>query len=151
VNRSHHYGRPRTIAEQTLTLAGGDGMAGSQPGTPGSARIERLEPIMNVRDVAASIDYYVNALGFQLDGAEGDPPVFASVSRQGFAILLHQAEGGETWVWIGVEDVRAFHEEYLASGADIREDPTNYSWACVMTVVDPDGHVLRFGSAPEDT
>jgi catechol 2,3-dioxygenase-like lactoylglutathione lyase family enzyme len=69
-------------------------MAGSQPGTPGSARIERLEPIMNVRDVAASIDYYVNALGFQLDGAEGDPPVFASVSRQGFAILLHQAEGG---------------------------------------------------------
>ena len=112
-------------------------------------RIERLEPVMNVRDVAASMDYYVNVLGFRLDYSEGEPPVFASVSRGGFSILLVEADGGQTWVWIGVEDVRAFHHEYQASEAIIREAPTNHSWACVMTVEDPDGHVLQFGSAPE--
>jgi hypothetical protein len=34
------------------------------------------------------------------------------------------------------------------SGARIRQEPENYSWAYEMQVEDPNGHVLRFGSEP---
>jgi predicted lactoylglutathione lyase len=51
-------------------------------------------------------------------------------------------------VWVGVEDVQALFEEYTGRGATIRHPPRNYAWAYEMTVEDPDGHVLRFGSEP---
>jgi hypothetical protein len=51
-----------------------------------------------------------------------------------------------SWVWIGVNNVEALHEEYLASGAKIRNPPNNYEWALEMQVEDLDGTVLRIGS-----
>ena len=65
---------------------------------------------------------------------------------------IYLCQGGQgqpgTWVWVGVEDVGALFREYKASGATIRRPPTNHCWAYEMIVEDPDGHVLRFGSAP---
>jgi catechol 2,3-dioxygenase-like lactoylglutathione lyase family enzyme len=106
----------------------------------------RATPILAVRDLTASIDYYVNVLGFTLDW-QGPGP-FASVSRGECGLFLSEGDQGHagTWVWIGVGDAAALHEEYKARGARIRHPPTNYSWAYEMQVEDPDGHVLRFGS-----
>lgn len=53
------------------------------------------------------------------------------------------------WVWIGVEDVRALHSQYAASGAKIRNPPENFEWALEMQVEDLDGNVLRIGSDSE--
>jgi uncharacterized glyoxalase superfamily protein PhnB len=53
-------------------------------------------------------------------------------------------------VWLGVEDVEALHIEYSQSGASILQPPESFAWANEMKVVDPDGHVLRFGSDPKD-
>jgi len=88
-------------------------------------------PILRVRDVSASIDYY-----------------FASVSRGKCHIFLSQGDQGQPggWVWIGVEDADALLQEYRRSGAKIRHAPTNYAWAYEMQVEDPDGNVLRLGS-----
>ena len=58
-----------------------------------------------------------------------------------------QGQAG-TWIMIGVEDVGELYEEYKASGAKIREVPTNYPWAYEMRVEDLDNHVLRFRSEP---
>ena len=115
-------------------------------------KVECIVPILNVKNLAASLDYYVNVLGFTKDWDWGDPPNFAGVSRDGCSIML--CEGGQghpgTWIWIGVEDAAAFYDEYKASGATIQEAPTNYPWAYEFRVEDLDGHVLRFGSAPKE-
>jgi predicted enzyme related to lactoylglutathione lyase len=106
-----------------------------------------VTPIFSVRDLRASVDYYVRALGFKVDFLE----TIAWVSRDRCGIFLVQGDQGNpgAWVWIGVEDVEALYEEYRAKGANIRQPPTNFPWACEMQVDDPDGNVLRIGSEPK--
>jgi len=102
-----------------------------------------------VANIRASIDYYVNALGFQHDWGESG---FASVSRDRCSLFLCENDQGHpgTWAWIGVNDAEALAAELRASGARIRHPPTNYPWAYEMQVEDPDGNVLRFGSDPKE-
>lgn len=109
-----------------------------------------VTPVFRVEDVEKSIDYYVNRLGFTVDFR--DPSSFACVSRGKVAIFLAEGDQGlpGSWVWIGVSDVDRLFEEYRAKGATIRQDPTNFAWACEMQIADPDGHVLRFGSEPKE-
>ena len=104
-------------------------------------------PILSVRELETSIDYYVRRLGFRLNWVE-ETSGFASVSRGQCHIFLCQGDQGcsGTWLWVGVGDAKALCEEFRASGATIRHPPTNYAWAYEMQVEDPDGHVLRFGS-----
>jgi uncharacterized glyoxalase superfamily protein PhnB len=112
-----------------------------------ATRFGGVTPILSVRDLRASVDYYVKTLGFKLDFLDS----IASVSRDRCAIFLVQGDQGHpgSWMWIGVDDVDAVHQEYMASGATIRQPPTNFSWACEMQVEDPDGNVLRIGSEPK--
>ncbi len=109
------------------------------------SRIETINPILNVKDVAASVRYYVKSLGFT-KAPWGD--AFTFVSRDGHGIYLNQGGQGQpgTWIWIGVSDVEALYEEFLGAGAIVRHPPRNYPWALEMHVADPDGHILRFGS-----
>lgn len=76
----------------------------------------------------------------------------ASVSRDSaFIMLCHRDQGQPgTWVRIGVDDVAVLYEEYKGTGVKFRTQPTNYSWVYAMSVEDPDGHVLRFGSDPRE-
>jgi catechol 2,3-dioxygenase-like lactoylglutathione lyase family enzyme len=112
-------------------------------------KFEHSDPILSVSDMAASVEYYVEALGFR--NADWGSDVFTSVNRDAAGIYLCQGGQGQagTWVWIGVEDVALLYEEYKMSGARIRRVPENYPWAYEMHVEDPDGHVLRFGSEPK--
>ena len=101
-------------------------------------------PILRVADMAVAVKYYVEVLGFS--NADWGHELFTSVNRDKAGIYLCQGGQGKpgTWVWIGVDDVDALHEEYAASGAKIQLPPNNYPWAYEMHVEDPDGHVLRF-------
>jgi predicted enzyme related to lactoylglutathione lyase len=112
-------------------------------------RFEGADPILNIRDMSVSLQYYVEVLGFR--NADWGNDAFTSVNRDNAAIYLCRGGQGQpgTWVWIGVEDVAALYEEYKASGARILGQPENYQWAFEMRVEDPDGHVLRFGSEPK--
>jgi predicted enzyme related to lactoylglutathione lyase len=113
-------------------------------------RFEHAEPILNVSDMARSLQHYVDVLGFT--NAEWGGADFTRVSRDDAGIYLSEGDQGHagTWVWIGVEDVGLLHEEYRQTGASIRSAPTNHSWAYEMQVEDPDGHILRFGSEPKE-
>jgi catechol 2,3-dioxygenase-like lactoylglutathione lyase family enzyme len=108
---------------------------------------ENSIPILRVRDLAVSLDYYVNVLGFKVDWQTAG---MASVSRDRGALMLCEGEQGHpgTWVWFGVGDAAALYDELEITGATIPLPPTNYSWAREIHVQDPDGHVLRFGSEP---
>src|SRR5690242_3343004 len=106
-------------------------------------------PILRVRDLAASVDHYVRVLGFAIDWHY--PGSIASVSRDRCSVFLSEGDQGTpgTWAWIGVSDATAVHDELRARGAHIRQEPTNFAWALELQVEDPDGNVLRLGSAPQ--
>jgi uncharacterized glyoxalase superfamily protein PhnB len=113
-------------------------------------RFEGVTPILNVRDLAASVAWYTGVLGFEVDWQQ--PGIMASVSRDRCCIFL--VEGGQghpgTWMWIGVADAGALCDEVRAKGATIRMEPTNYTWAYEFHVEDPDSHILRLGSEPKE-
>jgi catechol 2,3-dioxygenase-like lactoylglutathione lyase family enzyme len=111
---------------------------------------EGVVPILRVADLTASIDYYTNILGFELQWQE--PGVFASIIRDEVKVFLAQGDQGNpgSWIWIGVDDAEQLCKDYRAKGAKIRHPPTNYTWAYEMQVEDPDGNVLRMGSEPKE-
>lgn len=123
--------------------------AGAKPAEQNVNRFENMTPILNVKDVSASIDYYVEKLGFELRWDWGSPPGFACVGRDAIQIFLcRDAQGAPgTWIAIFVQDVDALYEDYKKSGAIIRQKPTNFLWgAREMNVQDLDGHRLRLSS-----
>jgi catechol 2,3-dioxygenase-like lactoylglutathione lyase family enzyme len=107
-------------------------------------------PVFRVKDVDASIAYYVNALGFELRWRANEG--FACVARDKCSIFLTDDNQSQPrmWIWIGVQDVRVLERQYVASGAKIRNPPNNFEWALEMQVEDLDGNVLRIGSEPEE-
>jgi len=114
-------------------------------------RFEGSQPILRVENMAASLRFYVGELGFENVSWGNDE--FTSVSRDRAAMYLCRGGQGRgaAWVWIGVEDARTLHDEWMAKGVKIRMAPTNYSWALEFHVEDPDGNVLRLGSEPENS
>lgn len=123
--------------------------AGASPRERNANRFQAATPILNVRNVPASIAYYIDKLGFQLEWDYGSPPTFASVERDAVRIFL--CEGGQgapgTWISIFVQDVDALYQDYQRSGAIIRQAPANFPWGVrEMNVQDLDGHRLRMGA-----
>ena len=103
-------------------------------------------PILNVKDFAASMDYYVNKLGFKKEWDWGNPADFGCVGRGEAQIFLCEGGQGQPGMWMSIflEDVDALHEEYKKSGAIILKEPKNYPWGSrEMLVEDLDGHRLR--------
>ena len=114
------------------------------------AQMGNATPILRVNDLEASLAYYTKALGFKVAWQTGG---FGSVSRDRCSLMLCEGGPGHggTWVWTPVEDVERLHAEWCASGAKILQAPTNYPWGSrEITVLDPDGHVLRFASDATD-
>ncbi len=105
-------------------------------------------PILRVADLAASLAYYTRVLGFTLDWRHDTG--IASVSRGPCSLMLCQGDQGlgGAWVWIGVSDADALHDELQARGAIVRHRPTDYPWARELQIADPDGNVLRLGAEP---
>jgi hypothetical protein len=136
-------------AESDQSIAGLLIEAGADPEERGVSRFLSSVPILSVRSVPASIDYYVHKLGFGKEWDWGDPPTFACVRRDQVSIFLCQGAQGApgTWVSIFVQNVDGLYEDYQRRGADIRQAPTNFPWGVrEMNVQDLDGHRLRLGS-----
>lgn len=119
-------------------------------------RFEGHCPVLCVKSVPASIEYYVEKLGFQKNWDWGDPVTFGSVIRDDVALFFCEDGQGKSGMWISifVDDVDALYEDYRQRGVIIRQPPTNFSWGMrEMNVEDPDGHRLRIGTgtdAPSD-
>lgn len=112
-------------------------------------QFECVVPILNVKNFAASMDYYVHKLGFSKKWDWGNPPTFGCVTRGKVQIFLCQGAQGQPGVWMSIfmDDVDTLYEEYKNSGAIIRLPPTNLPWGTrEMNVEDLDCHRLRMGS-----
>ena len=109
--------------------------------------VENTIPVLNVRDLKKSIQYYTEILEFDLDWS-GDS--VCSVSRDGNAIMLQETDRSTgAWVWIGVEDDSLF-DEYKKRGVKVAQEPRNNSWAYEMKFEDIDGNVLWLGTEPKN-
>ena len=66
-------------------------------------------PVFRVKNVDASITYYLESLGFELRWRAGNG--FACVVRDKCSIFLTNENQSQPrmWMWIGVRDVRALH------------------------------------------
>jgi catechol 2,3-dioxygenase-like lactoylglutathione lyase family enzyme len=123
--------------------------AGADPADASPTRFDQAVPILNVKNVPASIAYYVDKLGFQKEWDWGEPATFGCVARDTVQIFL--CEGGQggpgTWISLFVHDVDALYADYRRRGAIVRQKPTNFPWGLKeMNVEDLDGHRLRLGS-----
>jgi predicted lactoylglutathione lyase len=115
--------------------------------------IENTIPIINVSDLAKSLEFYESKLGFSKDWeAKSDSDKIAGISKDGCEIYLCEGTQGArgSWIWIGVEN-ETYIDQVLKSGAEVLQEPTNYSWAYELRVYDPDGNVVRIGTAPRST
>jgi len=109
---------------------------------------ENSTPILRIEDMQVSLHFYVDLLGFK--NAEWGNEDFTSISRDSACMYLCRgAQGrGAAWVWLGVSDARALHDDLKSLGVSIRMPPTNFPWALEFHIEDPDGNVLRLGSEP---
>jgi uncharacterized glyoxalase superfamily protein PhnB len=109
---------------------------------------QALTPILYVRDFAEAMDYYTKKLLFRKLWEWGDPPGFGAVALgkvEIFFCLEGQGRPG-TWLSIFMEEVDAYHERLLQTGAEILQPPRDMPWGMrEMEVRDPNQHVIRFG------
>ncbi len=113
-------------------------------------------PILFVRDVAASAEFFRVKLGFAIDFLYGSPPFYGSVSR-GEACLhlrfvgnpnfteLAAREDSLILATIEVTDMAALFGEFQKVGVDFAQTPTDQPWGGTdFHVRDPDGNVIAF-------
>jgi len=111
------------------------------------ARVERVAPILGVRDVGAAIAYY-GRLGFstrKYDGAE-----YGFATRDGIEVHLGGVPSDQEWTrttaYFYVDDADQLAAEWRGAGAEVH-GPEDTEWGQhEAALVDPDGNVIRFGS-----
>ncbi len=95
-------------------------------------------PILNVKNVAASLAYYCATLGFEqvFCWPRGQTlPTFAQVRRGDFYVSLAQETQGGPGMWMyldlaSLEDLDALYQEYLGKAVKIPEPPTDKRGGC---------------------
>lgn len=118
-----------------------------------SSKMFRSAPVLQVRDVVKSAEFYCGKLGFETAGFWGDPPCFSIVGRDTVTIFLDQSrDGGATpvnqyWAaYVYVKDADALCDEHRVKGVEIIREPENTEYGCRdFDVRDPDGHLVCFG------
>ena len=117
-----------------------------------------IQPTLPVRDVAASVAYYRDVLGFEADFLYGDPPTFGRVMKGdrtfGDPVYLRFSlapsdmpipTAGEVAIHVG-HDVDGLFAAYQSLGVKTLHPPRSEPWGLrEFRVADPDGHILRFG------
>ncbi len=113
-------------------------------------QVECTIPILSVKDLGRSIQFFTKTLRFQLDWGDAANSKVCSVSRDGSSIMLRESAENSTpqWVWIGLKDDSLF-AEFQQNGVEVLQAPKNYSWAYEMKFRDVDGNVLWLGTEPK--
>lgn len=110
-------------------------------------------PILRVADVAAAVEHYRTALGFDVAWVRDDG--IASVGLDNLLLLIadHNAPP-QSWVYAHLgsrSELDALHRRYRTSGAKVVEPPSDRPWGLYeMRVEDIDGNVFRIACDREE-
>ena len=126
---------------------------------PESLRGRQLTASLTVKDLARSLDWYHEVLGFTIDQRhERDGQLRAVSLKAGdVSILIGQDDGARGWDRVKgegfslmistVQDVDAIAERIRAKGGTLDSEPADMPWgARVFRVRDPDGFKLAISS-----
>jgi uncharacterized glyoxalase superfamily protein PhnB len=119
--------------------------------------IRQIAPQFFSTDMAATLSYYRDKLGFQCTGTWQDPPVYAIVARDNHAINFRcaapPAPNPDKYAdelldaYLQVEDAGALCSEFAARGVEFTRPLGDTPWGTREFVVkDCDGRLLAFGS-----
>jgi catechol 2,3-dioxygenase-like lactoylglutathione lyase family enzyme len=118
--------------------------------------LKQVRSVLAVRDLASSVTFYTEKLGFIVDfEVEG----WCFISRDSFRLMLGQCAaeipasqlGDHSYfAHVGVDSADALYEEFCARGFIPHDKPQNKSWGIrEFAVKTPDGHRIMFGSSHE--
>ncbi|MBY0448339.1 MAG: hypothetical protein K2P95_06575 [Hyphomonadaceae bacterium] len=118
---------------------------------PRPPKILSSAPVLCTTAIKPMIEYFVEKLGFALQGQAGDPPSWASLQRDGVEIMLicgnYPAPAQDWAAYLYMTNVDALYEEFVARGADVPRLPQDKPYnSREIEVRLPDGRVLAFGA-----
>jgi uncharacterized glyoxalase superfamily protein PhnB len=119
--------------------------------------IRHIAPQFFATDMAATLTYYRDQLGFDCVGTWQDPPSYAIVARDQHKIHFRLAEpptpNPDKYAdelldaYLFVDDADALYAEYAARGVEFTRALGNTPWHSREFVVkDCDGRLLAFGA-----
>jgi catechol 2,3-dioxygenase-like lactoylglutathione lyase family enzyme len=117
-----------------------------------STRPTDCAAIFVVRDIAASLAYFRDALGFEVAFTWGEPTYYAGVCRGAVSIHLQAASqtsrpAGASSLSVFVGSADDVHRELVARGARVLKPPASYPYGMRdFNVADLDGNTLVFGN-----
>ncbi len=123
------------------------------------AVLQKVAPVILVRDLVASVAYWRDKVGFEARELYGEPPNFAMPTRDGVTLMLAQPPKGTVlppphWqvidktneVYIWVDDARALYDELRERGATIDFTLYDTPWGTrEFGIQDLDDHDIAFG------
>jgi NAD(P)H-dependent FMN reductase len=120
------------------------GLSGAARAPVGS--LERVAPILPVRDLDASMAHY-RRMGFSTRVYEGGGYGFATREDVELHLgVVPDSDRGTSSAYLFVDDADRLADEWRAAGVHVHE-PQDTAWGRHEgVVVDPDGNVIRFGS-----
>jgi uncharacterized glyoxalase superfamily protein PhnB len=121
-------------------------------------------PVFLVDDVLATVEYYRDVLGFEVNFLYEEPPTYASVSRDDAILNFSRSNppgrrngvamagpGNGTDVYIVVSDIEELYEELVAHGVQVLIEPDSYDYGMrEFKIADLNGYQIIFGEEVED-
>ncbi|HTR87675.1 MAG TPA: VOC family protein [Reyranella sp.] len=107
--------------------------------------------VMTVKDIAASLAYYRDKLGFAVAFEYGRPMSYAGLCSGDVSLHLISASNaprppGHGAVAIFVDNVDELHADFVKRGARILQAPTDHDYGMRnLDVADLDGNMIFFG------
>ena len=118
--------------------------------------ISHAEPVLSVIDVAGTVKYWHDTLGFPNTWTYGTPVNHGGVSWNGsgfiqFGINPGSPTSGQS-VWISVRNLDRLYAMHQENKAQIVAPLENKPWGCMeYTVKDINGHYIHFSAPASDT
>lgn len=131
-------------------------------GPASKPRITELRTMLAVRDLPATVRFYVEKLGFNCCGLFGNPPVWAEVERDGVAMMFNAPPRASVEsdvprkskdyqvYYLNSSDAAALHAEYKARGVAVSDLRVTIYGMKEFELRDPDDHWLWFGQPTDE-
>lgn len=134
-------------------LEGANHMPESQSNATAQVAFIRAEAQLLVTNIARSIAFFTEKLGFETQFSYGEPPFYAQVSRGGAYLNLRCTDrpladpATETYLaaTICVDTIKELFLDYQANGVEFQQPLRTEPWgARTFIVADPDGNLILF-------
>ena len=118
--------------------------------------LKGAKPVLFVRNVQASADFFRDTLGFAIDFLHGNPPFYGSVSRGGACLHLRfvhepvfkdgvREEEQLLSAFVEVENIKSLFAEFKVAGVSFVQPLRKEPWgASGFIVLDPDRNWIYF-------